>query len=201
MRDTLPTLEDHLQALELQLSVTAADECYLRTQIWWALNDMVRESRGRSFAPQYQRLFVENLQRLGVLYESFEQQVQRQIERGKEIFIAADSRNPSNTALVAVQNPEALVQDCRLHRAEIARELGDFEQALGCLDDPCCQATVEAREIRKLAQKKNARVHRYSFSMHEPKGAGGETGGRALSARIAAQSPHTVWDDFLGFFR
>ncbi|MCK5070407.1 MAG: hypothetical protein KAR01_07685, partial [Desulfocapsa sp.] len=65
-----PDISDFEKAIEQKQGTSKEREKYLRTQLWWHLNDSVRTGeRSTILPPEQEDLFIENLNQLSLLLE------------------------------------------------------------------------------------------------------------------------------------
>ncbi len=106
------------EALAGEFGKSRYREKHLRIQLWWALNDLIRQGAQVDIFLQYKDLFYSNL---GALEE-------------------------------LLQNNDT---DDKIMQAEIARELGKFEECLERLSNIPDERGSIRDQIKELAQRKN----------------------------------------------
>jgi len=165
VRDVFPDLENHNKALQQNFYSTDAEECYIRTMIWWQINDRIRSAKKKFIEKAHQKLFIHNLYRLRDMYVKMEKKVFSVVNQGKKLAFKPDPNADRNVQPYLFVEHKQVIEDFRLHVAEISRELGDFDSALKFLDFPFTIANREVDELHKLIEEKDPWVHRYTFSL------------------------------------
>jgi len=205
-------IEDYHKALEQGLGDFDGKEMYLRVQLWWALNDLIRYENKKQpeLFRQYEKVFQNNLEALDKLldwralneyynyeknYESLLQQygfesLIKQYGHGLESFITQYYlESPSTSSEIDRYEIESIiyygleslaqqygmenvrkvsmiedliigsafelsVDELKILKAEIARELGDFDICLDRLTVIPKKYGMICNQIKHLAQQK-----------------------------------------------
>jgi len=201
-RETFPDLDEYREALAVKAYASDEQECYIRTHIWWYLNDPVRYGKAKKTAVDQRPFFRTNLLRLRDIYCTMEKKVRKMIALNKRLSFRPDP-DSDNRQPILVEAPEKVIEDFLVHQLEICRELEAFNDAMEILEKLPVEGNRELAEIRSLVHRRDAIVHRYSFSM------GGDAGGTedfsSFSARAGRErrekSKKKAWESFVKMFR
>lgn len=200
LKDTFPSLEDSVAALDQHFFENDAQELYVRTLVWWGINDPVRFGKQKHISREHKTLFSENLLRMRDLYELVGSTVGKTTDAGK----AVSMHGVRNGKLIVVDNPDHLVETCRLHCAEISRELGDFDLAGQYLAGEFEVGLKEAAELKNVIEKKKVEVHKFSWSQTGQAGPPSEfaTGNvRVKNREKIEKQKRKAWDEFVDMFK
>jgi hypothetical protein len=162
IRDKIPSLDDHLEALQRKKYGAEGEERYIRTMIWWQINDTVRFQKRKLLDQSLVKILQQNGERLRQLYSHLEEHVLGVAKSGKKLSVSpAGDRNVATTSFMV---PGLIIEDCRLHIAEISRAIGDFTTAQKYLQGSFEKTSREVQEIGKMVSRRKSEVFFYSFS-------------------------------------
>ena len=201
IRDTVLPLEDCLLALENRIAVNDAQELYIRTLIWWGINDPIRYGKQKNVNREHRDVFLSNATRLRELYELVIVTVTRFAGEGRPVAVRLDS----NGRPVVLEHPAHLLETCRLRCAEICRETGAFENGLSLLNEPYDLCGREAAELRTLTEEKKGGVHRFTWSQSGQSGPPREfvntSGSTARTRAKLEKQKRKAWEDLVDIFK